>query len=209
VRYILRDARLSPNHHETADAAELMDANAAADVRPIFHLYVAAEHHIVHQDHIVPYFAVMSDVSPDHNQVAIADRGHRFIGIAAVESGILANAVVIANDELAPRVHPLQVLGGSAKDRSFANLVAAAEHGAALDDDAGFEPTAVAEDDAGLDDGERSDVDVAPQLRGGVDKGRGVDVGHSWVSRGKTILGPPGSWKRAKSFDRLARAGCA
>jgi hypothetical protein len=178
VRDVLRDAGLSPNHHESADTAELMNADAAADVCPIVHLYVTAEHHIVHQDHVVPYFAVVSDVSPDHNQVAVADRGYRFIGVAAVESSVLANAIVIANDELATRVHPLQVLSGSAKDRSFPNLVAAAEQRAALDDDAGFESAVVADDNAGFDNGEWSDVDVAPQLRGGIDKGRWVDVGH-------------------------------
>ena len=209
MRDVLGDAGLGSDHHEAADTAELVDANAAADIGPVVHLHVAAEHHVVDQHHVVPHPAVMGDVGSDHDQVIVADRRHRFVGIAAVERGIFANPVVVANDQLAAGVLPLQMLGGSSQDCSLADFVAAAQHGAALDHRAGLQPAAVANDGPRFDYGERSNADLAPQLRGRIDQGRWVNVGHSWVSRGKTILGPPGSWKRAKSFDRLARAGSA
>jgi hypothetical protein len=149
---------------------------------------MAAEHDVVDKDYVAADPAVVGDVGRDHDQVVAPHGGHAVVGIAAVKRGVFANAVVVANDETSTRILPLQVLGSPAKNRPFANLIAAAEDGVAFDDDACLQSAAVADDDSGLDNGEGPDADVAPQLRGGIDESRGVDVDHSWVSRGGTIL---------------------
>ena len=104
--------------------------------------------------------AVVTDVGADHDQAIIADDGGGIVGPAAVNRDVLANAVVVTDDQRASRIVDMHVLRPAADDRTFADFVAAAEGGASLHGGSGFEHTIIAEYGPGLHDGERGCTDM-------------------------------------------------
>ena len=76
----------------------------------ILHDDVARERDAVGEDVVVADLAVVRDVRADHQEVARADARRRALAARAVQGRVLANQVVVTDDEFAPLASKLHVL---------------------------------------------------------------------------------------------------
>ena len=112
------------------------------------------------------------------------------VGPAAVDRDVLADAVVVADDQRAARLMDVHVLGPAADDRPFADLVVAAQRRRDFDDRAGLQRAAVADHRAGFDDAERADADALRQAPRRIDHGGGMNLGHGGPFRRRASCRP-------------------
>src|ERR1700749_2145799 len=119
---------------------------------------VARERDAVGEDVVVSYLAVVRDVDSDHEEVSTADARHRALAARAVQRRVLANQVVVADDERARLTSELNVLRLAAHGRVLVDAVALAERREALDDRVRAYLAARAHAHVVLDDGVRADA---------------------------------------------------
>ena len=147
-----------------ADPAELMDRDGAGQVRAVPHVDMPCHEDAIGQDDFVFQPAVVRDVRPDHQQVAVANRRRRVLVERAVNRARLPNDVVIADRQPSRLLRHLRVLRQSADHGALEDLIACAQGAAPFDDDMAAELATVAQNDVGLDDREGANHDIVAQF---------------------------------------------
>src|ERR1044071_855353 len=98
---VLHDLRLPSDHRVPAEAHELVRADVRGEEGVVFDCHVARERRAVREHVVVAYEAVVRDVRADHEEVAGAYARLTALAARAVDGRVLANQVVVANDERA------------------------------------------------------------------------------------------------------------
>ena len=178
-RHILRHPREASHQRAGADGDEVMEGGVATDRGAIADMDMPSEEHGIGHGDVVAELAVMRHMGAHHEQVAVAKpRGPTTRGGTAMDGHLLADVVAVA--DLAPRLLAavLAVLRGAADRRERVEHVVGAEAGVALDHHMVPQDRARADGDLRPDHAPWADDGIVRDLRGGVDDGGGVDLGH-------------------------------
>ena len=160
-----------------ADAAELVDARAGADVHVVFDIDVAAERRHVAEDGVVADVAVVRHVHVGHEDVVIADaRDAAAARGAAVHGDELAKDVAGADRQPGVLAVELEILRNLADRRERVDLAVVAELGSAVDHRRGADAAVRAGAHQRPDDRVGADRRAAADLRARVDDRRRVDL---------------------------------
>ncbi len=92
-------------------------------------------------------------------------RDQLILGRAAIDRGVLAERVPVADLEPRRLVVVFQILRSGADGGELENLVVAADRGRTVDHHVRADPGARADDDAGADDGVRANLHIRRELR--------------------------------------------
>ena len=113
------------DHGQAADTAELMDRDGAGNERLVLNLDMSPEHAAVGEDAAVADQGVVAEVAPCHDVIAAPDNGVAAWLEPAMNRDVLAEDVVVTDDD-APNIgRPGHVLRRASDDRMLAELVVA------------------------------------------------------------------------------------
>src|SRR5205085_5341079 len=104
-QHVLHDLRLAADHRVAADAYELMTADIVRQEGVILYADVTGEGHVVGADDVVADLAIVRDMHADHQKVARADARRRACAARAMERHILADQIIVTDDELQSEEH--------------------------------------------------------------------------------------------------------
>jgi len=183
---VLRDPRMPTDHGQAADTTELMDRDGAGNERLVLNLDMAPEHAAVGEDAAISDQGVVAEVAPCHDVIAAPDNGVAAWLKPAMNRDVLAEDVVITDDDAPDIGRPGNVLRRASDDRMLAELVVAPGG------------------DARLDHGARGDKAVVPQFDSGFHGSEGADLD----ARTKPGLGAHGS-QRMNAHGVPSRSGAA
>ena len=109
--------------------------------------------------------AVVGDVRVAQKQVVRADARDGIRVGAAVDRGVFAENIVVADFQIGGISDVFEVLGFASDGRKGEKLVGAAEFRVALENDVRVQDTIIAEFDIRSNDAKRADTDIASQRR--------------------------------------------
>ena len=174
---------LSADHRQGADAAELVYARRAGNVRPIVDADVSRQHGVVGHDHVVAQVTIVGDVGVDHQQAVVADHGGVVGHQRPMDRHVLANGIAGADHDAARPGGNVDVLGQPAEDRALEHVIVGPQGRSFLEYRVAFQNTARADRHAGFHGGEGTDLDVRADL------GRGADDGRRMNAHGRYLAG--------------------
>ena len=199
----------------STDATELVDGGEAGDDGVIGDVDVAGEGPVVGKDDVVADLAIMRDVRIGKAKVVGSDTGGSVSMSAAVDGGVFAEDITVADDEGGGFAGIFEVLRFGADGGEGVEFVFAANRGVAVDDDVGVELAAVSEENVGLNHAVGADLYVCSNLgvgrndRGGVN--HAVDprsvASSSEKSERPSTLASVSSHCRSRLSRKLARWG--
>ena len=134
------------------------------------------QHRVVGDDRVVAQTAVVSDVGVDHQQVVVADDRQVVCLQRPVDGDVLADGVARADDHPAGAVGHVYVLGESAQDGAFEDVVVRAQRGSVLDDDVTFQDAPWTDGHVRFDDAQRTDADVGTDFCFGTNGGQRMNA---------------------------------
>lgn len=157
-REVFADGGAAAHDGEGADAAELVDEAVAGNEGAVLNEDVAGEQGAVGKNGVVADGAIVGDVGVGHEEIMGTDAGD-FAGFSGpMNGGVLAEDVVITNDDAGGFVAILEVLGGIADDATGVKTVGAADLSLAGQIDMGADVAIGSNFDAGVNDGEGANV---------------------------------------------------
>jgi hypothetical protein len=111
-RNVVNDAGMTTNERQSANGDVVMNRHSTRKSHLILNVDVAAQQGAVGQDDVIAQLAVVRNVNPGHEEVAVADRGQALIfGGAPIDRNMLSDHIVVA-DHQAGRLPPVaDVLG--------------------------------------------------------------------------------------------------
>jgi hypothetical protein len=107
---VLRDPRMPTDHGQAADTTELMDRDGAGNERLVLNLDMAPEHAAVGEDAAISDQGVVAEVAPCHDVIAAPDNGVAAWLKPAMNRDVLAEDVVITDDDAPDIGRPGNVL---------------------------------------------------------------------------------------------------
>ena len=132
--------RKSQRDGEPPDAHVLMEDAAATDEDAIFHDDVAAEHRVIRDDDVAAEPDIVAEVHAGHEKTGVADDGGAAFRRAAMNRRVFADAVVLADADVALRgFFEGEILRVAADDRAVADLIALAHFHMRADDGVSFD----------------------------------------------------------------------
>lgn len=175
-RHVLDNLGAAANNRMLADAAELVDRTHAGNDGMIFNDDVAGDANGVGKDDVAAELAVVGDVGVAEQQIMRADAGGQaFVG-AAVDGGVFAKNVVVADFEVSGIAEVFEILGLAADDGEGEKLVAAADLGMTFENDVGVQDAIVAEFNMVANDAIGANADILSQ--GGERRNNSSRVNH-------------------------------
>src|SRR5690606_11884329 len=160
-----------------AGAGVLVDGGQATEESVVADLSVAADSGGLSHDDVVVDDAIVGDVAIAHDQTIIADRRDAAPAHgAAVNGGVFADDVVVADDELRRFAPVRQILRRAAEAYERPDGVALAEFGVALDEDVRDELRALADLHVRANHAAWADLHVGAEFGAIVDDGGFVDL---------------------------------
>src|SRR5262249_6714657 len=145
---------------QPADADELMDDRIAGDDDIVFEETVAGEHRAVGEDAAVADDAIVGDVGADHDEVIVAKQCLERAGGAAMDGGVFADDVVVADLDRGAFTLVFEVLRGVADDGAGVNDVSLAHGDRAKEVGARTDDAVVAQDDVAFEISKSTDFAV-------------------------------------------------
>ena len=151
--------RASPENHIVAD------------------LDIAGQQAVIGDHGAVSDIAVVTEMSPGHQHVVIADACGRPLGGSPVNGDIFPEDVVITYNHPAPRLGAMsEILRRGTDDGTIADQIPRPQSNMTREDGAGLDGAVVADDHIRFDDGTGTDGDTLAKRCPGVDNCSGVDV---------------------------------
>jgi len=159
-RDVLRDPRMAADHRQAADSTELMDRDCAGNERLILDLDMSPEHAAVGEDAAVADEGVVAEVTSCHDVIAASDNRVAAWLEPTMNRDVLAEDVVITDNDAPDIGRPGHVLRCAADDRMLAELVVAPGRDARLDHGARGDKAVVPQFDPGFHRSESADLDA-------------------------------------------------
>ena len=160
-----------------AETAELVHAAEGPHGGVVLDDHVPGQRGGVAEDEVVAQDTVVGDVHVGHQQVVVPDLSERPAARgAAVDGDELADAVVVADDDLAVLATELQVLRDEPQAGEGKDAVAAADADGAFDDGVGADFGLFADLDLGADHSVRPDAHARGQARLRINDSRGMNA---------------------------------
>lgn len=164
-RDVLDDAGAGCEHRVIADAAELVDARAPAEIDVVAANNVAGKCGLRAHDEVIADDAVVCDVRVGENVVVIAERRPFAFLRAAVDGHVFAEDVAVADLRADASAVMLQVLRLSADNGKGENFVVFAHDGVAFDAGVVVDNRSCAERNFAADVGVSADFNIFTELR--------------------------------------------
>ena len=162
---ILNHHRMRTDHGMPTDAAELVYAGKSTDNRMIFDNHVSGEADVIDQNSVITDLAVVGDMTPDHEQAAITHpRDASTASRARLHGNVLADDVVLANDEHAAFASILFILWCRTQTGKGVNLTPLTQTGFPLDHHVGMQAATIAQYRPGSDVAKGPDCYIVPEL---------------------------------------------
>ena len=122
---ILHNTSVTTNHCQSPNTAKLMHGNGARYKRTILDNNVATQHGTIGTNAIIAHGDIVAEVRIGHGIVVVADGCGMVWLEGAVDRGILAENIMITNDNLPNALRSSDVLWGSTDNRILAKLIVA------------------------------------------------------------------------------------
>ncbi len=174
-RDVLDDFGTASNDRVGSDAAELVHGGQTGDDDVVLDDDVAGEADGIGEDDVIAELAIVGDVRIAEQQVVGADARGQFLEGAAMDGGVFAEDVVIADFQIGGLGDVFEVLGFSSDGGEGEKLVAAADFRVSFDDDVRVEHAIIAQLDVRANHAEGADADIFPDPGVGRNNGGGVD----------------------------------
>ena len=158
--HVLHHFRVAADDRVFSDAAELMHRRQAGNDGVIFDSDVPGEADGIGEDDVVAELAVMRDVRVAEQQIVRADARRQILMGAAMDRGVLAEDVVIADFEPGRLAEVFEILGFPTDGCEGEKLVAAPEFRVSFEHDMRMQDTLVAQLHIRADHAEGADADV-------------------------------------------------
>ena len=155
-RDVLGEGCSGLNHGSFADACGGIFDDATGVDDAVGDVTVAGNLRSIAEDALVAHHRIVRDVGAFHEEIVVADDGLPTGVGGAVDDDVLANDVIVADDELGLLTTEVEVLRQGSDDGSLVHLVVAAHAGAVEDAHEGEDDAVVADDDIvfNIDEGE-------------------------------------------------------
>ena len=162
-----------------------------ADVRRqkgvILNCDVTSQGHAIGADVVVADLAIVRDVHADHQKVARADARRVAFAARAMERHILADQIIVADDELRRLTAKLHVLRLAAQGCMLKDVIARAQSRVSFDDCMRADLTLCADSYVRFDHRVRADARACVQLCARTNNGCRMNLGHActrWYIKG-------------------------
>ena len=168
-RQILSDLGAALHDRQCADARELMHQRVAGDEHPVLHRDVACQQRAIRQNDMIAHRAIVRDVRVGHDEIIGADHRGVFNFRGAIDGGVFAKDVVIADDQARRFVFVFQILRRIANDTASMKFIARTDLRHAGEIRVRPHNTIRAQLHGGINDSEGTDADIGAEFRLRVD----------------------------------------
>ena len=174
-RQILREAAF--RHDQATHSNPLMKTRAAADERPVVDPDMSRQQSVVRDHDAVSQFAIVAEVCPDHEEIAVAEDGRAPLNAAAMDRAVLANHIAIPKFNRAFRCRiKAQILRSGSDHCAVADEISGANFHRSFDDDVRLNDALFSDNGARGDNRARTDLHLSADLGARLDNRRRMNL---------------------------------